>query len=185
MRLIKAQNTNLRSITGKGVKYDVDEQVIADSERALLLPKGTEADRPGETGIITGANNGQVRYNTDTNEVEFYQNGAWRNLRFKEPNQNPGITQQSLGVGDATETVFGTLDSGDTDFPVPAAAQNVLVLVENVLQISTTNYTLEQSDGTNVPSVGPNPPYAAGWYIVFKSAVPLGKPVTVLHNFDK
>jgi hypothetical protein len=77
------------------------------------------------------------------------------------------------------------LDSGDANYPVPASADNVLVLIENVLQISTTNYTLEQSDGTNVPSVGPNPPYAAGWYIVFQSPVPLGKFVTVIHNFDK
>jgi len=185
MRLIKRQTTNVRNPSGAGVIYDIDSQIIADSERAMLVPKGVEAQRPGEVGIATGSVDGQIRYNTTSNELEAYQNGAWRNIRFKEPYQNPGITQQNLGVGDATETVFGPLDSGDTVYPVPAAAQNVLVLIENVLQISTTNYTLEQSDGTNVPSIGPNPPYAAGWYIVFNSAVPLGKPVTVIHNFDK
>lgn len=185
MRLIKAQSTNLRSITGQGVKYDTDTQVIADSERALLLPKGADATRPGEAGISTASNNGQIRYNTTSNEIEAYQNGAWRKLRFKEPNQNPGIVLQTFGPGDGTETVFGLLASGDADNPIPAAAQNVLVLVENVLQIPTTNYTLEQSDGTNVPSTGPNPAYAAGWYIVFGTAVPVGKFVTVIHNFDK
>lgn len=179
MRLIKAQNTNLRNIYGKGVKYDVDDQVIVDSTNVMLVPKGTEAQRP------TSPNNGHIRYNTDDDQFEAYQNGAWRELRFKEPNQDPGITQQNLGNGDATETVFGPLNSGDADYPVPAAAQNVLVLVENVFQVSGTNYTLEQSDGTNVPSVGPNPPYAAGWYIVFSSAPDLAKPITVLHNFDK
>ena len=61
------------------------------------------------------------------------------------------------------------------EYPVPVAAENVLVFVENVFQISTTNYTLEQN-----PSG-----YAAGWYVVFGTAVPTGKPVTVLHNFDK
>jgi hypothetical protein len=174
MRLLKAQNTNLRNIKGKGVKYDVNDQVILDSTNCVLVPKGTLAQRP------TSPVNGHVRYNTDDNEFEAYQNGAWRELRYKEPGT---ITQQNLGNGDATETVFGPLNSGDTDFPIPAAAQNVLVLIENVFQISTTNYTLEQSVSGNL--TGPNAPYADGWYIKFTSAPPLAKPITVLHNFDK
>jgi len=43
MRLLKAQNTNLRSIYGKGVKYDINDQVIVDSENVMLIPKGTQA----------------------------------------------------------------------------------------------------------------------------------------------
>ena len=159
MRLLKAQNTNLRNIYGNGVKYDVNGQVIFDSTNTILVPKGTEAQRP------TTPNNGHLRYNTDDDQFEAYQNGAWRELRFKEPNQDPGITQQNLGNGDATETVFGPLASGDTDYPVPAAAQNILVFVENVFQISTTNYTLVQSVSGNL--AGPNSPYADGWYIKF------------------
>lgn len=174
MRLLKAQNTNLRNIKGKGVKYDVNDQVILDSTNCVLVPKGTQAQRP------VSPVNGHVRYNIDDNEFEAYQNGAWRELRYKEPGS---ITQQNLGNGDATETVFGPLNSGDTDFPIPAAAQNVLVLIENVFQISTTNYTLEQSVAGNL--TGPNAPYANGWYIKFTSAPPLAKPITVLHNFDK
>lgn len=181
MRLLKAQTTNLRSIYGKGVKYDIDDQVIMDSNNVMLVPKGTTAERP------TSPNNGHVRYNTTLNELEVYSENAWRSVRYKEPNNDPGIVQQNLGNGDADETVFGPLDSQDpnTDYTAPNAAQNVLVLVENVFQVSGTNYTLEQSDGTNVPSVGPNPPYAAGYYIVFSSAPDLNKPITVLHNFDK
>tara|TARA_B110000240_G_C13362573_1_gene394627 strand:- start:127 stop:660 length:534 start_codon:yes stop_codon:yes gene_type:complete len=177
MRLLKAQNTNLRNIYGNGVKYDVNGQVIFDSTNTMLVPKGTEAQRP------TTPNNGHLRYNTDDNQFEVYQNGAWREIRFKEPNQDPGITQQNLGNGDATETVFGPLASGDADYPVPAAAQNVLVFVENVFQIATTNYTLVQSVSGNL--TGPNQPYADGWYIKFGSAPDLAKPITVLHNFDK
>lgn len=141
MRLLKAQNTNLRNIYGKGVKYDVNDQVIVDSTNAMLIPKGTTAQRP------TSPNNGHLRYNTDDNQFEVYQNSAWRELRFKEPNQDPGIVQQNLGNGDAVETIFGPLDSGDPDFPVPASAQNILVFVENVFQIATTNYTLVQNPG--------------------------------------
>jgi hypothetical protein len=153
MRLLKAQNTNLRNIYGKGVKYDVNDQVIVDSTNVMLVPKGTLAQRPASP------NNGHIRYNTDDDQFEAYQNSAWRELRFKEPNQDPGIIQQNLGSGDAVETIFGPLDSGDTDYPVPAAAQNVLVFVENVFQISGTNYSLVQNPGnqntiTSVISTG-------------------------------
>lgn len=168
MRLLKAQNTNLRNIKGKGVKYNINDEVILESTNAVLIPKGTESERPNF------AENGHVRYNFDSNEIEAYVNGAWREIRYKEPNQI-GITQQNLGNGDNVQIYFGPLDSGDPDFLIPAAAQHVIVLVENVFQISGTNYFLTE-----------NPPgEAPGWYIEFTSPPDAGKPVTVLHNFDK
>lgn len=175
MRLIKKQSTNDRFFGGlpnsrQGIDVEANGDVRINSSSFVLIPKGTTAERPDSP------ENGYIRYNTSVDEFEFYQNSAWRNARYKEPGN---IVVQTLGVGDATETVFGPLNSGDINYPIPAAAQNVLVLVENVIQISNTNYTLEQN-----PS-GPNAPYDAGWYIVFGSAVPLGRTVTVLHNFDK
>lgn len=166
---MKAQTTNLRSIRGNGVKQDSNDQVIMQSKKGLRVPKGRENDRPFYP------ENGYVRYNISDDQLEAYQNGAWREIRFKEPNQDPGIVQQPLGVGDEVETDFGPLYSGDPDFPIPAAAQNIIVLVENVFQVSKTNYILVQNP------VGKEP----GWYIRFGTAVPFGKPVTVLHNFDK
>jgi len=168
MRLIKRQTTNLRSITGKGVQYTINDEIIVDSKKSMLVPKGPTSNRP-----VTFTN-GQIRYNTTTNELEVYQNSSWRKIRYKEPN-SVGIVQQNLGNGNAVETDFGPLNSGDGDYPVPLAAQNILVFVENVFQISTTNYTLVQN-----PIGKP-----AGWYVRFGTPVPLGKPVTVLHNFDK
>jgi len=168
MRLIKTQSTNLRNIKGKGVRYDVNDQVIFDSTNVALVPKGTEADRPALPI------NGHIRYNTDDNQFEFYANGAWREVRYKEPTQL-GITQQNLGNGDAVETIFGPLESGDPNFPAPVEAQHVLVFVENVFQIAGTNYGLTQN-----PSG-----FADGFYIEFTSPPDAGKPITVLHNFDK
>lgn len=176
MRLLKAQNTNRRTIYGRGVQFDVDDQVYMESTNSIRVPKGTTAERPANP------ENGHFRYNTTDNRFEVYENGSWAGVRGVTP-VLVGITQQSLGNGDATETVFGPLASGDPEFPVPAAAQNVLVFVENVFQISTTNYTLEQSVSGSL--TGPNAPYADGWYIKFTSAPDLNKPVTVLHNFDK
>lgn len=183
MRLIKRQTTNLRSITGKGVQYDINDQVVLDSTNVMLIPKGSTAERP------QFPNEGHLRYNTTTDTIgeiigfESYHNSSWRRIRFKEPNQNPGIVQQNLGAGDEVETVFGPLNSGDPEYPVPVAAQNVIVFIENVFQIATTNYTLEQSVSGNLS--GPSAPYADGWYLKFSTPVPLGKEVTVLHNFDK
>ena len=270
MRLLKAQNTNLRTINGRGVQFDVDDQVFMESTNVMRVPKGTTAQRP------TTPENGHLRYNTTDEVFELYENGAWRNVRSAEPFR-PGITQQNIGTGDAVEKIFGPLASGDALFPVPAAAQNVLVFVENVFQISTTNYTLVQNPAktntiASIISVGsttviqtstdhgyaatdlvqilelnaagdavenlnngdsssptshsivsipaanrievavdttggnalnyPAAPnnalaiikrassidgqaYADGYYLEFTSAPDLGKPITVLHNFDK
>ena len=194
MRLIKQQTTNLRSInpTSKGVKKDIDDQIVMVSERAIRVPTGTLQQRPGEAGVATSSAIGQVRYNSTDQQLEAYQNGAWREVRFKEPNQDPGIVWQNLGVGNALadETVFGELNSGDANYPVPADANNILVLIENVLQIPTTNYTIHQTSdiSTGGANEGPNHPYTAsgsGWWIKFTSPVPTGKPVTIIHNLDK
>jgi len=71
--------------------------------------------------------------------------------------------------------VFGPLSK------VPASANNIIVLVENVMQIPTTNFTLEQSASGSL--TGPSSPYADGWYLKFTSPVPLAKNVTVFTGF--
>jgi|TARA_R110002096_G_C14479212_1_gene713709 hypothetical protein len=158
MRLFKQQTTSPRTIQpgAVGIHTGLDDEVKINSTNTLLIPKGTTAQRPASP------NNGHMRYNTTSEQFEAYQNGAWRPLRFKEPNADPGITQQNLGNGDATAVVFGPLNSGDTYYPVPAAAQNVLVLVENVFQLATTNYTLEQNPAA---ATGSGATVAAGSFV--------------------
>jgi len=144
MRLLKGQNTNLRNIYGKGVKYDVNDQVILDSTNVMLVPKGTQAQRP------TSPVNGHLRYNTDIDNFEVYEGGAWVTIANTAPagtGSNVPIVQQNLGNGDAVETLFGPLNNQDTAYPAPAGAQNILVFVENVFQISGTNYTIVQNPG--------------------------------------
>lgn len=141
MRLIKAQNTNLRNIYGKGVKYDINDQVIIDSNNVMLVPKGSTAERPS-TPV-----NGHLRYNTTDNRFEIYEAGAWHGVRIAAPSTSAPVLQQNLGFGDDSETIFGPLDSGDSEYPVPVAAENILVFIENVFQLATTNYTLVQNPG--------------------------------------
>ena len=167
MKFLKKLQLAKKNLTDDRIAVDANSLVYFESTNAMKLPIGTTNQQPGQSGnTITSPANGMLRYNTTNNEVEVYQNSAWRNIRFKEATT---ITQQSVGTGDGTETKFGPLS------PVPTSAQNVLVLVENVLQLATTNYTLVQNPGG----------YAAGWYLSFTSAVPLGKPVTALHGFDQ
>ena len=167
MKFLKKLQLAKKNLTDDRIAVDANSLIYFESTNAMKLPIGTTNQQPGQSeNTITSPVNGMVRYNSTTNELEVYQNSAWRNIRFKEATT---ITQQSVGTGNGTETKFGPLS------PIPTAAQNVLVLVENVLQLATTNYTLVQNPGG----------YAAGWYISFTSAVPVGKPVTVLHGFDQ
>lgn len=167
MKFLKKLQLAKKNLTDDRIAVDANSLVYFESTNAMKLPIGTTNQQPGQSeNTVTSPANGMVRYNSSTNQLEAYQNSAWRNVRFKEAT---AITQQTAGTGDGTETKFGPLS------PIPTAAQNVLVLVENVMQIATTNYTLVQNPGG----------YAAGWYISFTSAVPLGKPVTVLHGFDQ
>jgi hypothetical protein len=145
-----------------------------------MLPKGTESQRPQLTGVKQPTDaNGTIRYNTDTNSIEAYVGGNWEVVRA------PGsttITKQTLGPGDYTETVFGPLLS-DAIFlnAYSSSADNIIVVVENVFQISTTNFTIEQSVSGSLS--GPNAPYADGWYIKFTSPVPLDKLVTIYYGY--
>lgn len=165
MRYIKRQSTSKSNLAGAGVHYTSTGEIILDSTNVMLVPKGDTSERPFY--FVEG----HLRYNTDTEEFEVFQGGAWRNLRFKEPNRNPGIVRQTFSGADGIIRDFGPLNSGDPDYPIPAAAQNILVFVENVYQIPNTNYELKQ--------------LAGGWFLRFGTAVPYGKDVTVIHNFDK
>lgn len=171
MKYIKRQTTNTRSLgIGRGVHVTtIDKEIILDSENVVLVPKGRTEDRP------QFPKNGHLRYNTDNDRFEVYEAGTWNGIRQAAPSAYAPIKLQNLGNGNAAETVFGPLDSGDPFYPVPAAAENVFVFVENVFQIANTNYSLVQN-----PVGKP-----AGWYLEFASPVDAGKPVTVLHNFDK
>lgn len=226
MRYVKRQTSNDKSTLGKGIFYSTTGEVIMDTQNTMLVPKGPTSTRP------QFAENGHMRYNTDVDEFEFYQDGQWRKVRYKEPR---AIVQQTLNGASGTETIFGPLDNQDSDYSAPDSAQAMIVLIENVFQISTTNYNLVQNpvsvgtggeitatsmvaateyiitavddgiggattDFTQVGAVdnvigriftatgagiGSGSVRETGYYLEFTSSVPLAKPITVLHNFNK
>ena len=136
----------------------------------LRLPQGTTAQRPQTTGVrypasgVTGSTeyaDGMIRYNTTTNTLECLIAGVWEVVRA------PGataISKQTIGPGDSLlssdgEFLFGPLSSVPAGTSYLASADNILVLVENVMQISTTNYEIVQ-----------NPCAVSGTSISFDSA---------------
>ncbi len=183
MKFLKTKNISKFSINDRTlIAYPDDTgpggRVVMNSRGGLMLPKGTTGQRPQLTGVRQQTDaNGTIRYNTSDNTIEAYVGGTW--VVVASPVAS-AITKQTLGPGDGTETVFGPLNSTFVT-SYSASDDNVLVLVENVFQISTTNYSVEQSVSGSLS--GPNAPYADGWYIKFTSAVPAsgggGNPVYV------
>ncbi len=155
MRYLKNQNVSKFRRTDKTISYDEYGNILMNTSKNLRLPKGNTANRS------LSPENGQIRYNTDIQDIEVYVNNQWRRVRYKEATE---IVQQRLGYGDFVKQRFGPLN------PIPASGQSILVLIENILQVYNTNYTLQQDTGE--------------WYIWFDEPPP-NKPITVLHNFDK
>ena len=264
MRYLKTLTLNRRMIYDRRVSLDTGANLLLDTINSMILPNSSAS--------ITSPALGQMRYNTSTAQVEVYQgvnlgSATWRALRYKEATQ---ITSQLLGYGDASTTYFGPLNPSPptvVESGTTWSGANLIVLVENVIQIFTTNYTVVQNPSiagqtytpktSGVTSIGAttinfdptltgyivypavditgaivtgssslqsntainsyttnssgqltsiviNKPTVtstisagtmltitdatntgSGYFINFTSAVPLGKPVIVLHGFDK
>ena len=171
MRYLRKQVLNRRAPFDDRLAVDVTNSIVMHTTNNMLMPKGIQSQRP--VTPVTG----MMRYNTTTDNVEVYQGSSaqWRSLRFKEATQ---IVSHTLGVGDSIETLFGPLNPAPptiVESGTTWSGANIIVIVENVIQIFTTNYTI------SINPVG----HASGSYVLFDSPVPLGKAVTVLHGFDK
>ena len=145
MRFLKRQTLDRRSASNTTLYSDTaraNVYIAPVGNGSVVIPVGNTLARPSNPV------NGMMRYNTDVvtgGEVEIYQNGNWRSLRFKE---STGITQQNLGAGDSNQVYFGPLS------PAPPSTvasnttwggQNILVIVENVIQLNNINYTVVQN----------------------------------------
>ena len=150
MKFLKSQNTSKYSPSDNAIKVNPYGRITTDSTNSFLLPRGTTAERPGYDagspdvinyskleGLIEGGDlNGALRYNTTTGIIEGYVGGFWETL--KAPGAS-AVLKQTLGPGTAVADIFGPLAR------VPDSADNIIVLVENVFQISTTNFVLVQN----------------------------------------
>lgn len=191
MKFLKTKNISKFSINDTAIiaypkgtdgKYS---RVVINATGGLMLPKGTgdntfqpdtpENQRPKLTGVRQPTDSkGTIRYNTTTHEIEAYIGDTSPTWVVVASPVATAILKEDLGAGDGTETFFGPLN--DKESYLRAYTRNpdsIIVLVENVFQISGTNYDVVQN-----PVGKP-----AGWYIEFTSAVPAsgggGNPVHV------
>lgn len=164
MRFLKQKTLSKYSPSDQTLFANQYGRAVMEITGGLRLPKGTTAQRPQLSGVrTTGGANGFMRYNTTTNSIEAYIDGVWEVVRA------PGataITKQTLGPGDELTTTFGPL------VKIPNSENNILVFVENVFQISDTNYNLVDN------YLG-----SGNTYIVFTSAVPLDKYITIYYGY--
>jgi hypothetical protein len=169
MKFLKTKNISKFSINDRSLIAYPDangpgNRIVVNAKGGMMLPKGSTAQRPQLSGVRQPTNAaGTIRYNTTTNSIEAYIGApgfeAWEVVRA------PGtatITKQTLGPGNSVDVDF-YFTGGLT----AVSADNLIVLVENVMQISSTNFTL------------------LGGYngIRFTSPVPTGKFVTVYFGY--
>jgi hypothetical protein len=164
MRYLKRQTLNRRIANDPSLYVDTkDVNVIMGVTNSLVLPKGGTAQQPGYAGNTDTATpiNGMIRYNSDTDQFEGYQNNAWRTFRFKE---SVGIVQQNLGAGDSNNLYFGPLNPAPPSTVQSGSSwggQNILVVVENVLQLNNINYTVVQNPTLPAETYTPTTSFAA------------------------
>jgi hypothetical protein len=164
MKFLKQKNISKFSMSDNDLLVNHYGRAVMDISGGLRLPKGTTAQRPQLSDVRTpnGAD-GYIRYNTDTKVVEAYVDGVWIVVGF---NAGSVVQKQTLGPGDDVETIFGPL------LTEPVSDDALIVLVENVFQISTTNFIILY----NYLGSGDS-------YIEFTSPVPAGKDITIYFGF--
>lgn len=162
MKFLKQQNLSRFSISDNTLIANSYGRVIIDASGGLMLPKGTTAQRPQVDGVRQPTNAyGTIRYNSETNNIEAYidaedgSGGVWEIVKSA---SKTAIKKQTLGPTDGVQTIFGPL------LEKPTSDNNILVLIENILQISETNYNIIEDNGD--------------WFIEFTEPVPAVSPLS-------
>lgn len=214
MKFLRRQVLDRRHLRGNGtgavgtdaayssIYTDIGGEVVIDSIYNLTIPQGPSSSRSPDNLTFQ---DGMIRYNTTTNEFEGRQNGAWRAFRFKEPTailfqtlSESGNLGDSTVEGDGSTIIFGPLNpdpftyyssiESGTTWNASQIAQNLLVLVENVVQLPGINFDIVQIPIPWPPGdYGGNPglPMPNGTYLKFSSPVPANKQIHVFHHLGR
>lgn len=202
MKFLKTQNTSRFALKDNAFKAGQYGRYIMDGTGGVRLPKGTTAERPLLSSVeMPGGANGMLRYNTSKNELECFISGNWETV--KGPSAT-AIIKETYGPGDYIEQYFGPLPLDYEQDILPGvlspgasgSLDNIIVLVENVMQISNTNFTLVQNPaGLSSPTGylggvaystvdGRTDSTKSTWWLTFSpDPVPLGKNVTVYYGY--
>jgi len=132
------QTTLTSAVTNADIGLDPNGtgQVIITGTNALTVPSGTTAQRPsGSTG--------DIRVNTSTGYLEYYNGSGWQDLA-------PSAVSSTLDTfaGDDSTTVFTLSTSTSTN--------DVIITHNGVVQIATTAYSISDTTltYTEAPKTG-------------------------------
>lgn len=195
MRFLKQKSLSRFSITDQTLFTNHFGRAVMNLTGGLRLPQGTTAQRPNTSlvrypasGVTASTEfaDGMIRYNTTLNELECRIAGVWETVKAAGA---VSIIKETYGPGDSLdgvtgENIFGPLNTAYIP-DYTASPDNIMVLVENVMQISVTNFTIVQNPiGTSSPTgyLG-GAAYPTGWYLNFTDPVPDGKNVTVYYGY--
>lgn len=173
MKYLKTKNVSKHSISDRSFIIEQPSgKITTNSQDSIKIPTGELNRRP----IVP--DQGMIRFTTSdaaTHEdvnianffgdrpigIEAYFDGEWRPIRLQGPatitkfNAGSGSWDAILQPNESLSIYFPS--SGDALPIVPASADNILVLVENVFQISGTNFELVETDGEIVAFEITNP----------------------------
>jgi hypothetical protein len=163
MKYLKTKNISKHSISDRSfIVEQPNGKITTNSRNSIKIPTG-EINRRPET-----PDQGMIRFTTndtadheDSNIDEFFGNrpvgleayfdGEWRPVRLQGP---ATINQYNAGQGNWDAGLQPNEDlsrffpiSGEPLPVIPLSGNNVIVLVENVMQISGTNFDLIESQG--------------------------------------
>lgn len=120
------------------------------SQDSLLVPVGPSSERPSAKGYTDV--DGMLRYNSTTNGLEYYGNGAWNNTG----SVLTVITSRTFS--NSSGDIGGNVDGSNTTFTLNANATSsgTLVTINGVMQIPLTAYSISGStlEFTEPPAVG-------------------------------
>ncbi len=98
---------------------------VFDSQSAIVVPKGTTAQRPS-------AQEGVIRFNNQTGKYEVSEDGStWTTIRTS---SEAGSVTKDVFTGDGSTQTF-------TMTITPTSENTVVVYVDGVMQEPVTNYT--------------------------------------------
>lgn len=133
-------------------RYIKNSRIQNADQYVVKLPDGPTTLRPIE------AVDGQIRFNTTTNETEVYYNNTWNTFTM----QGDVTIVKDTFTGDGSSVIFAPLE-----FAYEAGEEaQVIVFVENVHQNPGVAYTFNGSK-----------------HITFTSAPPNGHTIIVLHRY--
>jgi hypothetical protein len=118
-------------------------KLIVNSTDAMIVPSGTTAQRPSNTGGTDTA--GMIRYNNTSNSLEFYNGTSWQSTG----SSFTVITDVQFN-GDGGTTAFSNAGFAST------TTSGLIVSINGVVQIPTLAYSLTGTtiNFTEAPSTG-------------------------------